>query len=388
MQFIVLMLSGKIDIMVIFMESTLAILLCIGAAQGFLLSVALFSIKRGNTTANRILAVLLISFSILIFFHTMGHYHNQPHAPGRHTWLIHAVLFFAAPLLFFYTKALTEFGFRIRFRYSIHIVPPLVAVVAALLLEAFFRKEEYSRYIGGIFVFFLALQVIAYLIRMLFILHNHARNIQNTFSSLEKINLRWLRIFVISQTVIWPVAGFIDFQKADTSDVGFAWLVVSIFMYVTGYFGIRQPEIFSGDLQAEDSVSQGKKKKYEKSTLSPGQADVILQKLKEYMGSSKPYLLPTLTLPELSKPLNISSHHLSQIINERLAKNFFEFINSYRIEEAKRLLKDSRCRHLTLAAIGYEAGFNSVSSFNSVFKKATSFTPSEYQSSTVPEIDD
>jgi AraC-like DNA-binding protein len=85
--------------------------------------------------------------------------------------------------------------------------------------------------------------------------------------------------------------------------------------------------------------------------------------------------------------MNVSTHHLSQIINERLNKNFFEFINHFRVKEAKRLLKDPGSQHLTLAAIGFEAGFNSVSSFNSIFKKATSFTPSQYRLSDSPAPD-
>jgi AraC-like DNA-binding protein len=158
-------------------------------------------------------------------------------------------------------------------------------------------------------------------------------------------------------------------------------------MYLTGYFGILQPEIFSGELQAEQVPAQSEKKKYERSALSPEQAETILQRLQTFMESSKPYVIPTLTLPVLSKQMNVSPHHLSQIINEKLNKNFFEFINHFRVKEAKRLLKDPENQHLTLAAIGFEAGFNSVSSFNSIFKKVTSFTPSQYRLSDNPAPD-
>jgi AraC-like DNA-binding protein len=222
---------------------------------------------------------------------------------------------------------------------------------------------------------------------MLIILHKHKKNIQNTYSSLDKINLRWLKFFIISQTVIWPVSLFIDTHKHDSYEMGFMWLLVSIFMYIIGYFGIRQPEIFSGELQEEQLSTQSGKKKYEKSTLSHEQAEAVLQRLQAFMQSSKPYISPTLTLPVLSKQMNVSTHHLSQIINERLNKNFFEFINSFRVKEAKRLLKDPGNQHLTLAAIGFDAGFNSVSSFNSIFKKITSLTPSEYRSSNDPAPD-
>ena len=365
-------------------KTVLDILLFIGAAQGLLLSIALFSPRRGNATANRILAVLLLSFSLLIFFHTAGHYHTQPPTPGRHRWLIHGFMFCIAPLLFFYTRALTDSTFKIRWRESLHFLPSLAAMATALFLEDLMHVEESTPAVDRMFLGFMAVQMVVYVLRMLFILRDHTKNIQNTYSSLEQINLRWLRLFVISQTVIWPVAGFIDVQKHDSSEIGFVWLLVSIFMVITGYFGLRQPEIFSGALQEERRATQGEKKKYEKSALSSEQGERILQRLHSFMESSKPYLIPTLTLPELSKQMNVSPHHLSQILNEKLNNNFFEYINNFRVKEAKRLLKDPGSRHLTLAAIGFEAGFNSVSSFNSVFKKSTSFTPSEYQVSEEP----
>ena len=376
------MQSGKNPILdPVGIKSVLDILLFIGAAQGLLLSAALFSIKRGNTTANRVLAFLLGLFSILIFFHAAGHYHAEPSTAGKHRWLIHAFLFIVAPILFFYTKALTEYGFRFQWKNILHLVPSFCAVVAAFLLEHFFHGVDPSFPIDKIILSMMAVQMTAYMVGMLFVLRNHTKNIQETFSSLERINLRWLRVFVISQAIIWPVAGFIDLHKRDSSEGGFIWLLVSIFMYITGYYGLRQPEIFTGELQEEKQQDQSGRKKYERSALTTEQADLILQRLHAIMQSSRPYLVPTLSLPELSKQINVSPHHLSQIINERLHVNFFEYINNYRVEEAKRLLKDPKNGRLTLAAIGFDAGFNSVSSFNSVFKKITSHTPSEYRSS-------
>jgi AraC-like DNA-binding protein len=178
---------------------------------------------------------------------------------------------------------------------------------------------------------------------------------------------------------MWSIAFVVDIGWHDTGDIGFIWLLVSLFMYLIGYFGLLQPEIFSGELKGEKLQAPSGKKKYEKSTLSPEQAEKIHKRLLSFMELSKPYINPTLTLSALSKEMNLSPHHLSQVINERLNKNFFEFINQFRIEEAKQLLIDPQKRHLNLAALGFEAGFNSVSSFNSIFKKVTSFTPSQYQ---------
>ena len=96
------------------------------------------------------------------------------------------------------------------------------------------------------------------------------------------------------------------------------------------------------------------------------------------MENEKPYLDTKLGLKELAEDLDISVHHLSQVINEKLGKNFFEFVNGYRVAEVISLLKNPQYKRYTLLAIAYDSGFNSKSRFNSVFKKNTGFTPSKY----------
>jgi AraC-like DNA-binding protein len=97
------------------------------------------------------------------------------------------------------------------------------------------------------------------------------------------------------------------------------------------------------------------------------------------MQSAKPYLEPELTLDELATQLSVKPKMLSQTINELLRQNFFEFINHYRIEEAKRLLTNPKDKKITVLEVMYEVGFNSKSSFNTIFKKNTGLTPSEFK---------
>ena len=101
------------------------------------------------------------------------------------------------------------------------------------------------------------------------------------------------------------------------------------------------------------------------------------------MSTSKPFLDSELTLPQLAKELNISSHSLSQILNDRLGYNFFDFINQYRVEEVKARLDDPKFENLTLLGIALDSGFNSKSAFNRVFKSFTGLTPSQYKSSSI-----
>ena len=100
------------------------------------------------------------------------------------------------------------------------------------------------------------------------------------------------------------------------------------------------------------------------------------------MTEEKPYLDFELTLQKLAIQVDIPERELSLLINHHLNKHFFDFINEYRINDAKILLKDPTKKELTVLEILYEVGFNSKSSFYTAFKKATNQTPTEYRKST------
>ena len=224
-------------------------------------------------------------------------------------------------------------------------------------------------------------QIITYLFSILNLLVRHRRNIQVSFSSLEHINLRWLYFLTIGQMIIWPIAFFIEISGGGSHQWNIVWLFISILMYAMGYFGLRQPEIFAGQFIEEQLTTFTTKRKYEKSTLSAQDSETIARKLQELIDTERPYLQSNLSLPDLARHLSVSTHHISQVLNERIGKTFFDYINSYRVEEAKRLLRDPKMNHLSIAAIGFDAGFNSLSAFNSVFKRYTNITPSQYRKS-------
>ena len=92
----------------------------------------------------------------------------------------------------------------------------------------------------------------------------------------------------------------------------------------------------------------------------------------------KPYLDRELTIYDLSRQLQIPRHILSEIINEHMGKNFYNLVNDYRVEEVKSRLETDDYKHLTILGIAFDSGFNSKSSFNTIFKEKTGSTPSEY----------
>jgi AraC-like DNA-binding protein len=158
-------------------------------------------------------------------------------------------------------------------------------------------------------------------------------------------------------------------NRNDTGDHLFA-ACISLSVYLTSFQLIKNSGFFK-QATLDDTA------KYKSSTLSSDQKENILSRLKHVMEIEKPFLNPTFSLPDLANKLKISVHQLSQAINEGLNKSFFELTAEYRVSEAKRLLKDQP--NIKIEEIAEQVGYNSKSSFNTVFKKITGKTPSEFR---------
>jgi AraC-like DNA-binding protein len=104
-----------------------------------------------------------------------------------------------------------------------------------------------------------------------------------------------------------------------------------------------------------------------------------IEALSQYMVEEKPYLESTLTLEKLATQVQLPTRTLSNMINRHFECHFFEFINSYRIDEAKRMLADPACTGKNMLEIMYDVGFNSKATFNTLFKKKTGMTPSQFR---------
>jgi len=107
-----------------------------------------------------------------------------------------------------------------------------------------------------------------------------------------------------------------------------------------------------------------------------------IKRLEDYTQKEKPYLDANLTVDKLAAQTHIPRHYLTQILSEQLNKNFYLYINEYRINKVKQLLEETETQNMTLLEVAYESGFNSKSTFNSIFKKITNMTPTQYKKST------
>ncbi|OFX83993.1 MAG: hypothetical protein A2W99_03425 [Bacteroidetes bacterium GWF2_33_16] len=119
--------------------------------------------------------------------------------------------------------------------------------------------------------------------------------------------------------------------------------------------------------------------RYKNSSITESKALALMNKIKEHFLVHKPYLDNTLTLPKLAKEYQIQPYVLSNIVNNKFGMPFNDFINSYRIEEAKKMLNDPERENYTIASIAYDCGFNTLSAFNGAFKKFTGYTPTQFR---------
>ncbi len=121
--------------------------------------------------------------------------------------------------------------------------------------------------------------------------------------------------------------------------------------------------------------------KYQKSSLANEEKEIILASIVDLMQTEKYFKSSTASMSGLAKAIHQSSHHVSQVINEKLDQSFFEMIASYRVEEAKEILKTELGKKITIEEVAELVGYNSKSAFNTAFKKITSQTPSEFRDS-------
>jgi len=377
-------------------------LLMLGAVQGFFLTILLFTKYRSHP-ANRYLGFLVLAYSLFIVNAMLsGIEVLQRHYPH---WLmiLGGLPFLFGPLHMIYVGELTDSHLKFTRMNWYHFLPFIIYKL--YYFQVFFLSDEelfavlvqIEQNDKPFHIIFSSLMVsivgVFYIIIALFVFKRYSQKIQNVFSSLDKVNLYWLRFFTYAALFVWLIVFIQSLLSANSIDTAPYYMVVpvltSIFVYATGYIGIFKTEIFeqqdvrrnlsqAHEIEAMKHISRDEKR-YEKSGLSEEKVAESLKNLQQLMEQEKPYLNPNLTLNDLSSKLDISGHNLSEILNTQLNQNFFDFINQYRINEVKKYLEDGSKDHLTLLSIALDAGFNSKSGFNLVFKKFMNITPSEYR---------
>lgn len=365
-------------------------ILYIGITQSFFAGL-MIATKRNPQVADRIMAAWLFLIAIEMGFAIV----NQSIIPLYEYVFIP---FTYGPLLYLYIKFQTVENIHFKWSYTLHFLPFLAIFVSAIIfhgrpvmrLENFWDTDPFLsfRLIYGLSFF---ISITTYSVIAFVLINRHQRNMRNLVSyTSERITLSWLLVvsisFYLTYVAVFIFGVYVIFAKDQTYDPTLpSYFGLTFFAFAFSFYGYKQPGIFNEILteskhsRKEDLAVEDVDSKYEKSGLKSKDARQYLDQLMKYMEEKKPYLDVDLSIHDVSAELKIPRHYLTQVINGMLGKNFYTFINEYRIEEVKKLLTNEAYTKYTITSIAFEAGFNSKSSFNSVFKTATGMTPSQFK---------
>lgn len=349
---------------------------------GILLSI-LFALKKSN---NKHANYLLATYTFLVSLHMVVKcmYWSGLLDGGIfvHINFIPYVLWMCyGPILYFYVRALLK-GKKYVKEDLLFVIPP--AIVYSLFagfihLSAADKIKAIQENTVGDYISFPSYGIWV----MLGIMFFYGVLIYQKFKSHRKIGFKeglWLKCLVASHMgFVFLFFLFVVLVKFEIMDPKYDYFIdagISFFIGMLAYFGFVQPDVFEGKKPLSKLIPVYKK--YSKSGLSDALSVELKNSLMRIMEEEKPYLKSDLRLNELSALLHVSRNHTSQIINMHFNLTFFDFINKYRVEEAKQLLNENHKNKLSVTAIAYQVGFNSRASFYKSFKKYTNQTPTTY----------
>jgi AraC-like DNA-binding protein len=366
----------------------------LGAVQALLLALALVTVRRGDRTANRLLAAFFAAIAVLLGGSILASTHYMEWYPHL-SRINHPFDFLPAPLLYLYLRRVVR-GSKFEKKDLLHFAPFALCIVYLIPYYLQSSEEKLSNLSSPPYArwYFIrtALALSLGLVYMIFIILMVAGRSRAAGSGVDspaaKAALFQARALVTSFLIVLVIAVLrylfdLNYPQYTRYTNYILPFLATLIVYEMAYFSLRKPEVVGGAQGGESGgvsvESSSPAKKYERSTLTPERAERHLKRLLEVMEREKPYTDGELTVQKLAESLSIPAQHLSQLINERLNQSFTEFINTYRVEEAKRRLLDARKRHYSILAIAEEVGFNSKSAFNAVFKRHANMTPSEFR---------
>lgn len=375
--------------------SILSFITKVGAFNGFLLTIIFATYRKGNIRANRFFALILAVLTLRLIelsFHISGTIWKVPFLAGSTPPL----LFLIGPAFWLYTKRLWNGDFKLKFVHLTLLLPFVwsfwrssnwifydTTQKTALLKHTEPWSQNEISTLQFINFGILILHTAIYLALVVRDLRRYKNAIEDKSSNNIDINkFRWLKRLTTG-LFLYVIGFFITMVLLATTDsydilIDRGWIVIlTFFVHSVGFLAIQQPQFLG--LEEEKQSVIPPPEKYVSSPLEGTKAEELFQELNTLMKQNKLFRNPGLKASEIAEQLNIPMYQLSHLLSLKSEFNFFEFVNNYRVEEAKELLLNSDNKHLTILAIGMEAGFNSKSSFNRAFKKNTGKTPSDFK---------
>lgn len=356
------------------------------ALHGFALSAIFLLRNNGRKRPNLLLGTLLFLFSLnlvnnLVFWTNYGLV--LPHMMAMSA----TFHFLYGPLFYFYVINVLDPEREWRRSDLIHLLPfalyfiwvsPIYFQSAAsklAQLQEVMQNEFQLSATGWIVVTAKTIHMAAYTLMVGVLYYNgEPRWTQIDFNRISEQKNRWtgsvtlcMAGYVASYILFFLLMALVGYSITYDYAISFA---MSGFIFTVGYLGFLRPDYL---YEAHNGL------KYENSSLNREKSKRYLEQLLNYMEKEKPYRDGDLRINDLAEELSIPSHHLSQVINNQMEKNFFEFVNSYRIRDAKTFLSDPEKKDFKVLRIAFESGFNNKTSFNNAFKSEVGMTPTQFR---------
>ena len=192
-------------------------------------------------------------------------------------------------------------------------------------------------------------------------------------------------VWIVESVIVVTLAVMVMYYRV-FPDVRMFFLSLTVLIYWISYLAISKPDLFLETDSAPIISLLRKGPKYAHSSLKPEEANRIEEELRHLMLKEKLFMDSELTIESLASKLKTSRHHVSQVLNEKLNKTYADYVADLRLDEARSRLSNPVNNRFTIAAIALDSGFNSVSSFNELFKKRYQTTPSKFRDQQVNKM--
>ena len=356
---------------------------------GLLLTVIVVRQKRADKGPNRMMAVLVL----VLMFSVMLNSFLSSFLPQAYPNLLafpEPFLLLIGPLFYYFIQSLSG-SFVFKKTALLHGLPFLLVGVLFV-----FSVQNSQPTVGLSFRMGLLISVLWLVIYLQFwgyyflnrkALRGYREKLKQSQSSIEKVRQAWITYCLTTLLICYSILGILFFlmhHEVFLPINKILTVVLALILYSVGYRTFSRPEIFATlpvirPEKHEILVDELAGEKYQKSGLSEQKALTQFETVEHLMKQEQSYLDPELDLKGLAGRLDFSPHHMSQIINNGSQRNFYDFVNHYRLEAVKALLRNPDHDHRTVLTLAFETGFNSKATFNRFFKKATRQTPSQFR---------
>ena len=378
------------------------LLISIIAYQALIFAIILLFYKKENNRSKRILGFYMF-LNALYYAFSFCYYNGSYHIFIFQYYVIIPIISLFQPFFYFYIKSLTNPHFKCSKKQLLHFIPAFTFLFLNIILFSQLTYEQkiqlfsFNKTINNIYfnIFYylhvsgyhliLSIQALIYLILIIKLVYKHRKSIPDNFSSYDGVSLNWLITLLIlffSITILQELFGNIkDISTNVNSRISYNVFMLFTLAFI-GIAGIRQKEIYAKvfiPLKNNDiDINELDKNKYQASSLTNEEKLKLSKELKKLLEEEKLFLDNNLRLDDLVVRLNTNRQYLSQIINEVYEQNFYGLINKYRVDEVKKMFFNKQHKQMTIMGIANSVGFNSKSTFNTLFKKYTNKTPSQF----------